>query len=117
MRLQRILNMGTYPRFQGMVDNMSNNPQKYFMLNRLLNEAKPLKVGDSAHLTTWEGMFKVYGVDARFFVIMKNHVYYRIPWEHLKCVAGSPGSSTRARSIRVLETLLREVRAEKGRDN
>lgn len=102
--------MAAYPKLQGSVDKMSNNPIKFFINNHLHNGPKPLKVGDHAHLTTWEGMYKVYGVDAMFFVVMKNRVFYRIPWEHLKCKAGNHGTSERSRLRATIEASINELK-------
>lgn len=103
--------MAMYPKYQGSVDNMSNNPYKYFINNHLMNGKKPVKPGDCVHLTTWEGMFRVYGVDAMFFVIKKNGAFYRIPWEHMKCIAGVPGSSTYSKTLNALEELIRTAKS------
>lgn len=101
--------MSMYPKFQGNVDNMSNNPYKYFLNNHLENGRKPAKPGDYVHVTTWQGMYKVHGVDAMFFVIRKNNAFYRIPWEHLKCNAGRGGSNQFTQTRHALEQMKESI--------
>lgn len=98
-----------YPKFQGCIDRMSNNPSKYFISNYLHNGEKPLVVGDRVHLHTWEGCYSVHGVDAMFFVIKKNQEYYRIPWEDIRCKEGNRGSSAKSQVKSKIEKLQREL--------
>jgi hypothetical protein len=99
--------MAMYPKYQGSVDHMSNNPFKYFLNNHLFNTKKPIKPNQYVYLTTLTGIYRVMGVDARFFVILDDGAYYRVPWEHLKCIAKVSTADCRQDTINALRDMIK----------